>query len=311
MGAGKMGREHLAAFAACDDAEVVAVVSRGGDSAGKLAGANGVKVHGSDLEAACVSSGATAAVVAASHAESENLVRRCLDLGLHVLAEKPVALDSTATRCLSAQADTAGLVACAAVNRRFYPGLLDGFLRLSTLGPLRHLSLVVSDSPEERRAMGRQPGDVCDRWFIMNTIHAIDLIRMMGGEVVSMTGSLRRPRIDRESIAAHILTDRGLQVAFSLTGGPNLPWSLRLSGESGTLLAEPLEVAHLRLGKEDASYVLGHPEPSGLKMGLMGQARAFLGAIESRKKPFPISDFNDHARTIELCEQLLALPEAP
>ena len=304
-----MGREHLAAFSACDDAEVVAVVSRGGDSARKLAEAEGVGVHGSDLEAACAASAATAAVVAASQAQSEDLVRRCLNLGLHVLAEKPVALDSLSARRLAIQADTAGLVACAAVNRRFYPGLLDGYLRLSTLCPPRHLSLVVSDSPEERRSTGRQPGDICDRWFIMNTIHAVDLIRMMGGEVVSISGSLRRPRVDRESIAAHILTDRGLQVAFSLTGGPNLPWSLRLSGEAATLLAEPLEAAQLRLGKEDPGYALGHPEPAGLKMGLLGQARAFLGAIESRNKPFPLSDLADHARTLELCERLLTLPE--
>lgn len=304
-----MGREHLSAFAACDDVEVVAVVSRGGDSAKKLAETECVNVHGSDLEAVCAASGATAAVVAASHTQSESLVRRCLSLGLHVLAEKPVALDSASVRRLAVQADAAGLVACAAVNRRFYPGLLDGYLRLSTLCSPRHLSLVISDSPEERRATGRQPGDVCDRWFIMNTIHAVDLIRMMGGEVVSMSGSIRRLSADRQSMAAHILTERGLQVAFSLTGGPNLPWSLRLSGETATLLAEPLEAAQLRLGNEDPGYALGHPEPLGLKMGLLGQAKAFLSAIESQNKPFPLSDLSDHARTLDLCERLLALPE--
>ena len=306
-----MGREHLAAFRACDDADVVAVVSRGGASARELASANGIAVAGADLGEACRESGATAAVVAASHAESESLVRRCLDLGLHVLAEKPVALDAAAARRLADQAAAAGLVACAAVNRRFYPGLLDGFLRLSTLGPPRHLSLVVSDSPEERRAMGRQPADVCDRWFIMNTIHAVDLIRMMGGEVVALSGSLRRTLPDRDSIAAHILTDRGVQVAFSLTGGPNLPWSLRLSGDAATLMAEPLEVAQLRLGKGDEAYALGHPEPAGLKTGLLGQARAFLGAVGSRSLPFPLSDLADHSRSLELCERLLALPDQP
>lgn len=308
VGAGKMGREHLAAFRACRDTEVVGIISRGGDSARALAAANGVVHAGVDLDEAVARTKPTLAVVAAAHRSSEELVRRCLDHGLHVLAEKPVAFSSAGARQLAGRAAGAGLVACAAVNRRFYPGLLDGYLRLVSLGPPRHLSLVISDSPEERRAFARQTPDLCDHWFLMNTVHAVDLVRMMAGEPLSVAGSRHR-RPDRDCIVAHIFGSRGVQASFSLTGGPNLPWSLRLSGDGGALVAEPLEHATLVLGRGDPAYVVGHPEPPGLKMGLHGQARAFLDAIDSGAAPFPLSTLADHAESLRLCEELLALPE--
>lgn len=310
VGAGKMGKEHLAAFRACADAEVVAVISRSGDSARSLANAHRIPHHGTDLEQACRTSGATVAVVAAAHRQSEELVARCLDLGLHVLAEKPVALCSSSAAGLARRAQAADLVACAAVNRRFYPGLLDGYLRLGSLGQPRHLSMVISDSPEERRACGRQAPDICDQWFIMNTIHAVDLVRMMAGEPVAIGGSRRR-RGDRDYIVAHLATDRDVQATFSLVGGPNLPWSLRLTGDGASLIAEPLESARLLLGRGEEAYAVGHAEPSGLKMGLLGQARAFLDAVDSRRFPFPLSSLGDHALSLALCEALLALPEPP
>lgn len=309
VGAGKMSREHLAAFRACPAAEIVAIVSRGGDSARRLAAEQGVVHAGADIAEAARASGATAAIVAADHMSSESIVELCLSLGLHVLAEKPVTLTSAAAERLASLAAQTGLVACAGVNRRFYPGLLEGFLRLSTLGPMHQLSVVAPDCPEQRRALGRQLPAVCDQWLLMNTIHAIDLVRMLAGEVVSACGTYRHRRPDHDSIAAHLLTDRGVQVMFSVPGGPNLPWSLRLTGEGGCLIAEPFEIARLSLGRPGDDYPLPAREPAGVKMGLHGQAMAFLNAVESGETPFPLSSLADHARTLALCERLLTLPE--
>jgi predicted dehydrogenase len=307
LGAGKMGREHALAFRAAG-ADLVAVVSRGGERARALADELGIPHAGSDLTELVALSRPDAAVIAVSHSASEQAARRCLEMGLHILAEKPAALTSAAVRSLSELASSRRLQAFAAVNRRFYPGLLDGFLRLSALGPLHHLALQVPDCPEERRASGRQSPDACDHWFILNTIHAVDLIRMMGGEVGRLDGTCVPRRPDHDSIVAHLLMRNGVQVSFARPGGPNLHWSLRLTGEGGVLVAEPMETASLSLGRGGPSFNLGHAEPPGLKMGLLGQAKAFISAIESGTAPFPASDLQDHSRSLELCERLLTLP---
>jgi predicted dehydrogenase len=304
-----MGREHALAFRAAG-AEVVGLVSRGRERAQSLSAELGIPCAGVDLDEAITLYRPDAAVVAVSHAASEEMARRCLELGLHILAEKPAALTCASVRALAELADSRNLRALAAVNRRFYTGLLDGFLRLAAMGPLHHLSIQVPDSPEERRAFGRQTAEVCDSWFTLNTIHAVDLIRMMGGEVARLDGTRVNRRPDHDSIAAHLVMRDGLQVSFARPGGPNLHWSLRLTGEAGVLSAEPMESAWLTLRRDGPRLEIGQAEAPGLKMGLLGQAKAFLAAVESGRAAFPASDLHDHARTLELCERLLKLPPA-
>ena len=304
-----MGREHTLAFRAAG-ADVVGVVGRSEDRARAFAAELEIPCVGTDLADLVARCRPHAAVIAVSHFASETMARRCLEAGLHILAEKPAALTSAAVHSLAQLALARHLIAFAAVNRRFYPGLLDGFLRLAALGPLHHLSLQVPDSPEERRAFGRQSPEACDDWFMLNTIHAVDLIRMVGGDVARMDGSRLRRRPDHDSISAHVLMKGGLQVSFSRPGGPNVPWSFRLTGEGGVLFAEPMEAASLSLGRNGPRFEVGYPEPADLKMGLLGQAMAFIAAVENGHASFPSSDLADHARTLELCERLQALPAA-
>ena len=309
VGAGKMGREHALAFRAAG-ADVVGLVGRGRERAQSLAAELSIPYVGVSLDEAVTACRPDAAVVAVTHAVSEETASRCLGLGLHILAEKPAAPTGAAVRALAELADSRRLTALAAVNRRFYPGLLDGFLRLAAMGPLHHLSVQAPDCPEERRAFGRQTAEACDSWFTLNTIHAVDLIRMMGGEVARLDGTRVGRRPDHDSIAAHLLMRDGLQVSFARPGGPNLPWSLRLTGEAGVLSAEPMESAWIALGRDGPRFEVGQAVAPGLKMGLLGQAKAFLSAVESGAAAFPASDLHDHARTLDLCERLLRLPPA-
>ena len=88
IGAGHMGRLHAEKFAGCDGAELVAVVDPDGSRAEAVAKPHGAKTF-SDYEQ--IFSLADAAIIAAPTERHHEIAGACLDAGLHVLVEKPIA----------------------------------------------------------------------------------------------------------------------------------------------------------------------------------------------------------------------------
>jgi predicted dehydrogenase len=106
IGAGHMGRLHAEKFAKCEGAELVAVVDPDAARAEAVARPHGAKALSHYQQ---IFSLADAAVVAAPTERHHEIAAACLEAGLHVLVEKPIA------RTL-AEADA--LVALAAKKQR-------------------------------------------------------------------------------------------------------------------------------------------------------------------------------------------------
>ena len=83
-----MGRLHAEKFAKCEGAELVAVVDPDAARAEAVAKPHGVRALSDFRE---IFSLAEAAVIAAPTAHHHELATACLDAGLHVLVEKPIA----------------------------------------------------------------------------------------------------------------------------------------------------------------------------------------------------------------------------
>lgn len=88
IGAGHMGRLHAEKFAKCEGAELVAVVDPDAARAEASAKPHGVKTFSHFKE---IFSLAEAAVIAAPTERHHEIAAACLDAGLHVLVEKPIA----------------------------------------------------------------------------------------------------------------------------------------------------------------------------------------------------------------------------
>lgn len=88
IGAGHMGRLHAEKLAACAGVELAAVVDPDRDRAAELAAAYRCSIH-QDLENSL--RGIDAAVVAVPTERHHEVVGACLEAGLHVLVEKPIA----------------------------------------------------------------------------------------------------------------------------------------------------------------------------------------------------------------------------
>jgi predicted dehydrogenase len=88
IGAGHMGRLHADKFARCEGATLVAVVDADAARADAVAKPHGVKAF-SDFKA--IFGLAEAAVIAAPTERHHEIAAACLEAGLHVLVEKPIA----------------------------------------------------------------------------------------------------------------------------------------------------------------------------------------------------------------------------
>ncbi len=309
IGAGKMGAAHAAAFKAVTGAEVVGVVSQGGASAERLAAQYRLPHWGTDWRQVAEISQAEAAVVAVAHAENESVTRAVIEQGLHTLAEKPVSLQPARVRALAEAAREQGVIAMVGMNRRFYPSVTAALQLVRFYGLISGITVNAPDPVGPYRATHKYPASVYDHWTEMNTLHAIDLLRLAGGEVAAVSGwKQHSPSNDEHSIVASIQFAGGILGSFNSYGSHSGQWELRLHGEGVEAILSPLEQGTLRLGNA-APFALPSSADRKFKPGLRQQAQAFVDAVRDLGYvAAPGSDFFDHAETLALVDRLMNLP---
>ena len=121
IGLGKMGLSHLSIANALDDFEVVAVCDNSRlvtDVLGKVTGLKGYNDYDEVLRLQDLD----AVLIATPTIAHEPMIRKALDRGLHVFAEKPLTLDAAASQELTDAAARKGLVAQVGLVRRSTTG---------------------------------------------------------------------------------------------------------------------------------------------------------------------------------------------
>ena len=120
VGAGGMGNSHGRQLADRQDARVVALCDISEAALARLAGtlgdAGGVNRYDS-LEAMLTGEEMEAAVVTTPHTQHAAQVRACLEVGLHVLVEKPMTTTARDARDLIELSEARGLVLAIAYQR--------------------------------------------------------------------------------------------------------------------------------------------------------------------------------------------------
>lgn len=309
IGAGKMGRAHAAVFKTIPRVEIVGIASRGGETAGRLAAEIEGCQAGSDWKRLADETRPDACVVAVSHANNLKVTAEVIDGGFHVLAEKPVAFWSREVHALAKRAQERNVVAMAAMNRRFYPSVLGAIETVRFYSRIVSVHALAADPVRIYRAQGMYDAVVYDSWLRTNTLHLIDLLRLAAGEV-------ERIHVEREmhdgmgerSIVAALRFQRGALGSFVLHSGPGNLWEMRVCGEGIEAQLGPLERGTVRVGDAVPRALPSSDDGSGLKPGLRAQALAFVEGIQELGVIAPpASSLEDHARSIELAENLEGL----
>jgi len=252
IGLGKMGLSHLSIANALDDFEVVAVCDNSRlvtDVLGKVTGLKGYN----DYDEVLKLKNLDAVLIATPTIAHEPMIRKALDRGLHVFAEKPLTLDAAASQELADAAAHKGLVAQVGYHNR-YVGTFAEAARLLAGGVLGKVSHALAESygpvvlrrtkPTWRGKAGQGGGCLHDY-----AAHPINLLNWNFGPPQACLGaSLPRHLSAEVEDQTHAL----LQFADGIVGQVSVDWSdpsvrkmtTRLSvwGELGKLYVDRTEL---------------------------------------------------------------------
>lgn len=269
IGLGKMGLSHLSIANALDDFEVVAMCDNSKvvtDVLGKVTGLNGFN----DYDEVLRLDDLDAVLIATPSIAHEPMIRKALERGLHVFAEKPLTLNATSSRELAEVAVQRGLVAQVGYHNR-YVGTFAEAARLVSEGAIGTVSHVLAESygpvvlrrtkPTWRGKAGQGGGCLHDY-----AAHPINLLNWMFGAPEHCFGaSLTRHFSAEVEDQAQAL----LQFGHGIVGQISVDWSdpsvrkmttkLSIWGDAGKLYVDRTELQLFLTGKIEV--------PSGYRQG--------------------------------------------
>jgi UDP-N-acetyl-2-amino-2-deoxyglucuronate dehydrogenase len=244
-GCGAISRNHLEAFHALDEVNIVGVcdidLSRARETAeawGIPAAVNTVKEL-LDLDLDIVS-------VCTPHPTHEAVVLQAAAAGVHVLCEKPIAIELASAERMVKACDEAGVKLGVLFQRRFWPAaqrirtaIDDGTLGRPVMG---QCSVMLHREPEYysrdawRGTWANDGGGV----LMTQAIHYIDLLQWFMGDAAEVYGKINTYKhgelIEVEDSATAVITFTSGAMATleaSTAVSPSLGVQVRITGETG------------------------------------------------------------------------------
>lgn len=304
IGAGKMGKYHGEAALAIGKCNLVGITSRTLASAEKLAKHLKVPHFDNDLERLVKTTNANCCIIAVSHHKTAEITKQCLELGLHCLVEKPVALSPDKIKSLSNIAKEKGLKVMVAMNRRFYSTVQGAFMYGTYYGGFGAIHLTASDYPDFYRLKASMSPEVYDEWPIMNTIHGFDLLHFYGQGISKVVQTIKNNQngIDKgRNIHALLEAKNGAILGFMYaeSAGTMKSWKINLSGENYALELGPLEKLKVTFPVPGVIPIIEN-EASEFKPGISEQLSFFVDIIlNSLDVTFPACSLEAHAEVVE------------
>ncbi|MCH6470101.1 Gfo/Idh/MocA family protein [Sinomonas terrae] len=241
VGCGAISRNHLEAFTAIPEARVVAVCDVDAARAQETAERWGIE-HAYDSAAELLSSGVDIVSVCTPHPTHEQVVLAAAAAGVHVLCEKPIAVDLASAERMTAACDEAGVRLGVLFQRRFWPAAqrLRAAIEDGTLGRpiLGHASVLLHRDPGYYSAWRGTWASDGGGVLMSQAIHHIDLLQWLMGEAVEVHGHIGtfRHSIEVEDTAAAVIRfASGAMATISATtaASTNLGETVRITGETG------------------------------------------------------------------------------
>lgn len=157
---------HIPTAAAHPDAEVVAICDLDAQRVGDVGDKFGIDGRFSDLDAMLAAGGLDGVMVATPHTAHAEVAIKCLEAGLHVLVEKPMATSSADAEAMVHAARRAGkeiLVPCG-WNFRPYTAAAAALVTEGRIGDVRHIVCLMG-SPLEDLFAGQPMLETADHMY--------------------------------------------------------------------------------------------------------------------------------------------------
>ena len=247
---GGFGVQHLQGFGVTENAEVVAFCQRTRDKAEAMAGKFGVPHVYTDYRELLAHEGLDAvSIVAPPHLHAE-MVAAALERSLHLLCEKPLAMNVAEAETMLDRAEAAGRVHMTAFNHRHIPALAY-MKELMDGGYVGERVLHVESRWFGETRMGpnlahywRHRRELAGFGVLGDIgVHVVDRLRWLVGEFESVWGhadTFIPERKDDGGVSRHVTVDDNFTLVARLGGGASA--CIRLSGVARKSNYQNLEI---------------------------------------------------------------------
>jgi predicted dehydrogenase len=316
VGTGGIARVHLAALRALPEVDLVGLCD---SDAGRLAGAmarwGGPQTRPfADVRRLLDGVRPDAVWVLVSVPATFAVAAECLRRGVDTVLEKPPGLSTAETRELAATAARHGCRAMVAFNRRFNPWVRRAWEAVLAAGG-GPPAAIVAEYHKGPQQFDRYPRAVNERWIGVDAIHALDLLRHLGGEVREVRArSDRHHHGDLPDSFHGLLAFRGGTVGHLVSTYTSVPKieRLQLFGDRCWAVTEGTGSA-MCAGRlyRDGSFqdlVLPDEDTAGTDtFGYWAEDRHFVRCIlEGRPLGAPACDLQEAVTTMALVDAFLA-----
>ena len=303
IGCGGRGRGHVRALHALVDIELVAVCDPVATNREQVGDEWDVERRYADVEAMLDAEELTAAIVATPAHLNAEAALPCLERGIDTLLEKPPGMSLDQTRALKEAAEASGARGMVGWNRRFDPLVLQVREEIESRGPIYQLVGEFHKSMSRFIAGGRFPEIVMDNMLLESPIHAIDLVRHLGGAPVAEVHSfVRRASAYKDVHAALVVfeNDCVAQICANYTTDARLE-RYEIHGRDISAYIEGISTCELVCDGEHR-----HLQKEGTDSTL-AQAAHFFDCIKAgRPIGPPAADLDEAMATMELATAILA-----
>jgi predicted dehydrogenase len=325
--------------------EVAALVGADPARTAERAAANGVPAAFTDLETAIRATGADAVAISTPPHTHADLAIAALELGCHVICEKPFARNGDEARAMLEVARKAGKVHALGNEFRFVPAraavgraLAEGRIGEPSFATFLQLMSFVVDFEQDFPDWWFDPAQG-GGWLGASGSHLVDQARSWLGEFESVSASLSNVSLGRgaveDSFAVRFRTTRGLEGVLQQSSGSRGPFVdlARVSGPLGSVWIEG-PTAHVAdaagthelpippdLALAPAPALGGDERQNRLDWKLMAETeiapytqlcRAFRAAIlgEPSPSPVPLATFADGVANMQVLDAIRASARA-
>ena len=305
-GAGRFAARHLEVLSAIPNVELVGISNRGNSDLSRMTEQFGVKATFSDYRTMLDVTRPDAVLIVVSHFETVSVATECLNRGIPSLIEKPAGFVSQETERLAQLAAKRGCLNMVGVNRRYLSTVHEALTRILHHGPLVGICVEAPEKIGGFRSRGEHNPRLYERWLVANTIHAIDMLRCVGGDVISFSG-LKDCHIERtgDSFIAAIRFAKGGLGTF-VSHWLSVPgWSLTLYGDNVKAVLSLDTRGEFIFSDGGREAVAVDPIDHRFKPGLFAQDEAFISAVAlGERLRYPASDLTDSVGTMRLIEAI-------
>ena len=242
------------------------------------------------------------------------VAERFIRAGVPTFLEKPPGLYSSDTERLAQAVRETGTTAMVGLNRRFYSCLQAGREALLNTGDVVSVTVHADEVGATHWEGPKFPPEVAMRWAYANSIHSLDLLRYLGGDVANVTSLVRHRGLPKpDSFSALLEYESGaVGRAISEHFGPKGTGHFYEARTRDAVLTSRSGLNSCVLeerGREPVKFGLTGLDRR-LKPGFPGESRAFLRAVQAGEPvSFPAPTLDDAVRTMKMIDGITGAEE--